>query len=56
MGIKNYKTNLITHFPEILVGRPKNIYYLCIDLNMILHQICHKAKNKKVFEHEYESN
>ena len=50
MGIKNYKTNLINHFPEILVGRPKNIYYLCIDLNMILHQICHKAKNKKVFE------
>lgn len=50
MGIKNYKTNLINDFPEILVGKPKNIHYLCIDLNMILHQICHRATTNKVFE------
>lgn len=50
MGIKNYKTNLINSFPDILVRKPRNVYYLCIDLNMILHQICHKCKSKSSFE------
>ena len=50
MGIKNYKTNLIETFPEILVKKPYNVYYLCIDLNMILHQICHKSSDNKKFE------
>lgn len=50
MGIKNYKSNLIKFFPEILVKKPYGVYYLCIDLNMILHQICHKSNNKVIFE------
>lgn len=49
MGIKNYQSNLIDEFPDIIVKKPKNIKYLCIDLNMILHQICHKTNNNECF-------
>ena len=44
MGIKNYLTNITETFPKILEKRtPKNIDILCVDLNSILHKVCHKA-------------
>ena len=45
MGIKNYQSNLIDEYPNIIVKRPIDIYYLCIDLNMILHKICHQTND-----------
>lgn len=45
MGIKNYQSNLIDEYPNIIVKKPIDIYYLCIDLNMILHKICHQTND-----------
>jgi hypothetical protein len=51
MGIKNYLTNITELFPKIIEKRtPKNIDILCVDLNSILHKICHKSKDNKSFE------
>ena len=51
MGIKNFKTNLIDKFPEIITyQKPNNIYNLCIDLNGILHKICNRVKTNENFK------
>jgi len=51
MGIKNYKTNLIQAFPKIVSRKkPDDIYTLCIDVNSLLHKVCHIAKNKTKFK------
>lgn len=49
MGIKNYQSNLIDEYPNIIVKKPIDIYYLCIDLNMILHKICHQTNDIAIF-------
>ena len=51
MGIKNFRTNLISTFPDIVsYKRPNNINTLCIDGNEILHKICHYSKNIEDFQ------
>lgn len=51
MGIKNYLTNITELFPKILEKRtPKNIDILCVDLNSILHKVCHKSKSNDEFQ------
>ena len=51
MGIKNFRTNLIETFPDIISNKkPNNIHTLCIDLNGILHKVCHRAKTKESFK------
>jgi hypothetical protein len=51
MGIKNFRTNIIEQFPDIISNKkPNNIHTLCIDLNGILHKVCHRAKNKEQFK------
>ena len=53
MGIKNYLTNITETFPKILEKRtPKNIDILCVDLNSILHKVCHKAKSNEEFQNK----
>lgn len=53
MGIKNYLTNILETFPNIVSpNQPKNIEILAIDLNSILHNICPKTKNLKEFENK----
>ena len=50
MGIKNFRTNLTETFPDIITKKkPNNIHTLCIDLNGILHKVCHRAKTKESF-------
>jgi len=50
MGIKNYKNNIIKEFPNISSKtKPKNIEVLCIDVNTILHKVCHIAKSKEKY-------
>jgi hypothetical protein len=53
MGIKNYLTNITELFPKILEKRtPKNIDILCVDLNTILHKVCHKSTSNLEFENK----
>ena len=51
MGIKNFRSNLIEIFPDIInKKKPNNIHTLCIDLNGILHKVCHRAKTEEKFK------
>jgi len=51
MGIKNYLTNITEIFPKILEKKtPKNVDILCVDLNSILHKVCHKSKSNDEFQ------
>ena len=51
MGIKNYKNNLLATFSNIANRKkPKYINTVCIDLNTILHKVCHNSKNNSQFE------
>lgn len=51
MGIKNFRSNLNEKFPDITNNiKPKNVFYLCIDCNFILHKICNKAKDNYSFK------
>ena len=51
MGIKNFRSNLNDKFPDITNNiKPKNVFYLCIDCNFILHKICNKAKDNYSFK------
>ena len=51
MGIKNFRTNLIETFPDIVSHKkPNDIHTLCIDGNGILHKICHRTKSREKFK------
>ena len=51
MGIKNFRTNLIETFPDIISHKkPNDIHTLCIDGNGILHKICHRVNTKEKFK------
>ena len=51
MGIKNFRTNLIETFPDIVsYKKPNDIHTLCIDGNEILHKICHRTKSRNKFK------
>lgn len=50
MGIKNYLTNLINKFPNIVTKKKINFDILCLDANTILHEVCGRSTNNDEFK------
>lgn len=48
MGIKGYITKITSKFN--CIDKPRRIDTLCIDMNTILHNVCHKSTNKEMFK------
>ena len=48
MGIKGYITKITSTFN--CVEKPKHVNTLCVDMNTILHNICHKSTDKEMFK------
>ena len=48
MGIKGFVSNITNKFN--CIGKPSTVHTLCIDMNTILHKVCHSSTNKESFK------
>jgi len=48
MGIKGFINKITTKFK--CIKKPSSVHTLCIDMNTILHGICHKSNDKFIFK------
>jgi len=48
MGIKGFITKITSTFN--CIEKPKYVDILCVDMNTLLHNVCHKSTNKETFK------